>query len=71
MSRLTIVAVLLFVGGCMDLHGPTDGSLAQIKRQQEQRLMMNCVAEYGAGVAGPQGLAVVQYCREDANVHVW
>jgi hypothetical protein len=71
MSRLTIVAALLCAVGCMELHGPTDGSLAEIKRQQEQRLMMSCVAENGSGATGAIGLAVVQYCRDDANLRVW
>ncbi len=71
MSTLQMVAVLLCAGGCMDLRGPTDGSLAQIKRQQEQRLMMSCVAEVGGGVTGAIGLAVIEYCRDDADVRVW
>jgi hypothetical protein len=70
MSRLTIVAVLL-CAGCMDLRAPTDGSLAQIKRQQEQRLMMSCFAENGGGAVGATGLAVIQYCRDDADLRVW
>jgi hypothetical protein len=55
----------------MQTHGPTDGSLAQIKRQQQQRLLMNCVADNGGGVTGAIGIAVVDMCRQNANTRVW
>jgi hypothetical protein len=69
--RSLVLAAWVAAAGCMELHGPTDGSLAQIKRQQEQRLLMTCVAENGGGVTGAIGMAVVDFCRGDAEGRVW
>lgn len=49
---------------------PEEASLEAIKRQQEQRLVLECVERYGRGATGAVGMAVVQQCKELADSQV-
>ena len=64
---LALATVTLF--GCQTPE--PNGSLAQIKRDQESRLMFNCVNQYGTVMHGGLSMDLIQACREDANARVW
>jgi hypothetical protein len=64
---LTFLTVAL--GGCQtDSAG---GSLAQIKREQESRLMFACVGQYGTAIHGGITIELIQACKADADARVW
>jgi len=69
--HLLALAALLGVLGCHTTPPPVDGTLAKIKRHQEQRLLLACVSENGGGVTGAVGLAVFQWCRDHAAEKIW
>jgi hypothetical protein len=48
-----------------------DGSLASMKRNQESRLMYECIAENATVVHGGLSLDVIQACQKAADAMVW
>jgi len=69
MSALPLTVFALAIFGCQS-H-PPDGSLAELKRSQETRLMYECINENGTVTHGGLSLELIQACQKQADALVW
>jgi hypothetical protein len=69
-KKLPWLLVAITVVGCQSTP-VDDGSLASMKRNQESRLMYECIAENATVVHGGLSLDVIQACQKAADAMVW
>jgi len=69
-SRLWFALVTMVLFGC-HTHPVDDGTLASMKRNQESRLMYECINEYGTISHGGLSLDLIQACQKEADARVW
>lgn len=67
--RIPLALVTVTMVGCQTHQ--SGASLAEIKRQQESRLMFDCINQYGTIRHGGLSLDLIQACRDDADARVW
>ena len=69
-ARLSWLCAALAAFGCQS-KPVDDGSLASMKRNQESRLMYECIAENATVVHGGLSLEIIQACQKAADAMVW
>jgi len=78
-ATLGLVLVVMSMAACQTHADKSGGSLAQLKRTQESRVMFDCIKENSAIVHGDRNLRgysglnldLIDACREYADASVW